>query len=389
MTYESKPVYSFPLRRLGIIGGGQLGKMLVQKARTMGFYTETLDNSAISPASGISDKHYTGSLYDTEKLENLVKGNDVTTFEIEHVGVDVLKRLERAGYSIFPSPEVLEIIQDKYVQKSTLDRAGIPVPKYVEAPHPSAEVLSAFGFPLVQKAKKGGYDGRGVAVLRNQSDLGKLLQVPSMLEELVDIEMELAVIVARSIKGEVVTFPVVEMVFDERVNICDTVLAPARITQQQEAEICRIAIRCVEVLNAVGVVAIEFFLSRNGQILVNEIAPRPHNSGHFSIEACLTSQFEQHIRAVFGLPLGATNLHSTAIMINMLGEPGFDGDPVIEGFNETLAVEGASFHWYGKSETKPFRKMGHVTILASDHASALEKALRVKNLVKIKGRNKI
>ncbi|HSW67062.1 MAG TPA: 5-(carboxyamino)imidazole ribonucleotide synthase [Bacteroidales bacterium] len=389
MTYESKPVYSFPLRRLGIIGGGQLGKMLVQKARTMGFYTETLDNSAISPASGISDKHYTGSLYDTEKLENLVKGNDVTTFEIEHVGVDVLKRLERAGYSIFPSPEVLEIIQDKYVQKSTLDRAGIPVPKYVEAPHPSAEVLSAFGFPLVQKAKKGGYDGRGVAVLRNQSDLGKLLQVPSMLEELVDIEKELAVIVARSIKGEVVTFPVVEMVFDERVNICDTVLAPARITQQQEAEICRIAIRCVEVLNAVGVVAIEFFLSRNGQILVNEIAPRPHNSGHFSIEACLTSQFEQHIRAVFGLPLGATNLHSTAIMVNMLGEPGFDGDPVIEGFNETLAVEGASFHWYGKSETKPFRKMGHVTILATDHASALEKALKVKNLIKIKGRNKI
>ena len=378
--------FNYSNLKLGIIGGGQLGKIMSQKAKKMGFHVTILDPTFNCPAAQVSDKHIIGGFYDKDKLEELVQQSDVTTFELEHVDTSILKELYDLGHKIYPSPYVMELIQNKYEQKKLLDEKGIPVPKYKNVSN--EEDLKAFGFPVIQKAKMGGYDGQGVQMLKSESDIKIAIKTESFIEELVDIDKELAIIVARSIEGEIRCYPVVEMLFDERVNICDSVMAPARISKEIEDKSIEISIKSIEALDGVGIFGVELFLTKNGKILVNEIAPRPHNSGHYTVESCATSQFEQIIRAVTNLPLGSTKLISPSVMVNLLGEEGYEGEPFIEGIHDALEIPELSFHFYGKSFTKPFRKMGHITVLDDDINKALEKAMKAKNILKIKGSKK-
>jgi len=373
--------------KLGIIGGGQLGRIMSQKAKKMGFHVTILDPTFNCPAAQVSDRHIIGDFYDKEKLEQLVQESDVTTFELEHVDTSILKELFDHGHIIHPSPYIIELIQNKYEQKKLLDEKGIPVPAYKDVK--KEEDLAAFGFPVIQKAKMGGYDGKGVVMLKTESDLQNALPTESFIEELVDIEKELAVIVARNGEGQIKCYPVVEMLFDERVNICDIVMAPAKISKEIADKSKEIAIQSIEALNGVGIFAVELFLTKKGEMLVNEIAPRPHNSGHYTVEACATSQFEQIIRAVTNLPLGSTKLISPAVMINLLGEEGYEGEPIIEGIHDALEIPELSFHFYGKTFTKPYRKMGHITVLDEDIDKALSKAMKAKDILKIKGSKKL
>lgn len=379
--------FNYSSLKLGIIGGGQLGKIMSQKAKKMGFHVTILDPTYNCPAAQVSDKHIMGGFYDTEKLEQLVQENDVTTFELEHVDTSILKELYDHGHKIYPSPYVIELIQNKYEQKKLLDEKGIPVPKYKSVE--SEDDLRSFGFPVIQKAKKEGYDGKGVMMLKTPDDLPNCIKTESFIEELVDIDKELAIIVARNVDGETKCYPVVEMLFDDRVNICDIVMAPARISKEIEDKVVEISVKCIEVLGGVGIFGVELFLTKNGDVLVNEIAPRPHNSGHYTVEACATSQFEQIIRAVANLPLGSTKLISPAVMVNLLGEEGYEGEPMIEGIHDALRIPELSFHFYGKSYTKPFRKMGHVTVLDDDLDQAFTKAMKAKSILKVKGSKKI
>ena len=374
--------------KLGIIGGGQLGKIMSQKAKKMGFHVTILDPTFNCPAAQVSDKHIMGGFYDKAMLEQIVQESDVTTFELEHVDTSILKELYDHGHNIHPSPYVMELIQNKYEQKKLLDEKGIAVPAYKDVK--DASDLASFGFPVVQKAKLGGYDGQGVQVLKSQEDVEtKAIQTESFIEEMVDIDKELAIIVARNIEGEIKCYPVVEMLFDERVNICDSVMAPANISKEIEEKAVEVSIKSIEALDGVGIFGVELFLTKSGEVQVNEIAPRPHNSGHYTVEACATSQFEQIIRAVTNLPLGSTKLISPAVMINLLGEVGYEGEPFIDGIHDALEIPELSFHFYGKSFTKPFRKMGHVTVLDDDIEKALEKAMKAKDILKIKGSKKV
>tara|TARA_B100001063_G_scaffold246418_1_gene285473 strand:- start:3158 stop:4327 length:1170 start_codon:yes stop_codon:yes gene_type:complete len=378
--------FNYSNLKIGIIGGGQLGKIMSQKAKKMGFHVTILDPTPNCPAAQVSDKHILGGFYDKVKLEELVQQTDVTTFELEHIDTSILKELHEHGHKIYPSPYVMELIQNKYEQKKLLDENNIPVPKYKNVQND--EDLKAFGFPVIQKVKMGGYDGQGVQMLKTEEDITKSIKAESFIEELIDIDKELAIIVARSIEGEIRCYPVVEMLFDDRVNICDSVMAPARISKEIEKKSIEISIKSIEVLGGVGIFGVELFLTKSGEILVNEIAPRPHNSGHYTEESCATSQFEQIIRAVTNLPLGSTKLISPSVMVNLLGEEGYEGEPFIEGIHDALAIPELSFHFYGKSFTKPFRKMGHITVLDDDINKALEKAMKAKDILKIKGSKK-
>ena len=379
--------FNYSSLKLGIIGGGQLGKIMSQKAKKLGFHVTILDPTPNCPAAQVSDRQIVAGFYDKQKLEQLVKECDVTTFELEHVDTEVLKKLYDQDYKIFPSPYVMELIQDKYEQKKLLDEKGIAVPKYKKVE--SKDDLKSFGLPVIQKARKGGYDGKGVMLLRDENDLNNSIKADSFIEELVDIDKELAIIVARNIEGEIAAYPVVEMLFDERVNICDIVMAPARISENLEKIAKEMAIKSIEILDGVGIFGVEMFLTKKGEVLLNEIAPRPHNSGHYTFESCATSQFEQIIRAVTNLPLGSTKLISPSVMVNLLGEEGYEGEPFIEGIHEALEIPELSFHFYGKKETKPFRKMGHITVLSEDLDEALKKALKAKDILKIRGSKKL
>ena len=379
--------FNYSSLKLGIIGGGQLGKIMSQKAKKMGFHVTILDPTFNCPAAQVSDKHIMGGFYDKEKLEQIVQETDVTTFELEHVDTSILKELYDHGHNIFPSPYVMELIQNKYEQKKLLDEKGIPVPAYKNVEN--KDDLKAFGFPVIQKAKMGGYDGKGVQMLKSEAEIEIAIKTESFIEELVDIDKELALIVARNIQGEIKCYPVVEMLFDERVNICDSVMAPARISKEIEEKSIEVSIKSIEALGGVGIFGVELFLTKGGEVLVNEIAPRPHNSGHYTVESCATSQFEQIIRAVTNLPLGSTKLISPSVMVNLLGEEGYEGEPFIEGIHDALEIPELSFHFYGKSYTKPFRKMGHITVLDDDIDKALEKAMRAKNILKIRGSKRL
>jgi 5-(carboxyamino)imidazole ribonucleotide synthase len=374
----------YPFLRLGIIGGGQLGRMMASKAKQMGFFVAVLDPTPNSPAGQFADVEITGDFYDPQKLQELVQLSEIATYDIEHIDAPFLKQLAKSGCRIHPAPEILETIQDKLRQKEILARHGIPAPRFLRADKIDLALCSRFGFPAAQKLRFGGYDGRGVKILRTPEDVDAALPGESVLEEYVALEKELAVMAARSLSGEITCYPAVEMQFAAPGNILDVLIAPARIDQATQQQAQEISIACVEALQGVGVFGVELFLSKPGKLLVNEIAPRPHNSGHYTIEACATSQFEQHLRAITGLPLGSTQLLQPAVMLNLLGEPNFSGPPVIEGWRETLAMPGLSFHWYGKAETRPLRKMGHVTIINEYIEEALRQARRVKEVFKIK-----
>ena len=456
-------------RTIGILGGGQLGRMLIYCSYKLGFQYVVLDPNPGAPARPLAHHFIQGSLYDSFALRQLLKHSDLCTYEIEHIDTNTLLEAEREGYSLYPSPRLLQVIQDKWVQKDVLSQAGVPVPRFFRfdgptpgqaripvdqgshqavpsgspetvrrddpgqpvepsgparvvpgekpitgpeepadylgatpqearprgAEKPSGDPTAGWGkflsrlaneqgipYPLVQKSRTGGYDGRGVRILKSPSD--PPMEIPSIIEEYVPFEKELAVIVARDRAGNTALYPVVEMVFNPDHNICDTVLAPARVPGEVTEEACRVARASVEALQGVGVFGVELFLTPEGKVLLNEVAPRPHNSGHYTIEACLTSQFEQHIRAITGLPLGATELIRPAVMLNLLGETGQTGIPSVLGLREALSIPGVSIHLYGKREVRPFRKMGHVTILGSTTEEVLRKAEAIRGILKVR-----
>jgi len=377
--------FPYPLSRIGIIGGGQLGKMTAQIAKRMGFYVTVLDPVPKCPAEHIADAQIVGSLYDPAKLRALAQVSDVITFDVEHIDTQTLKQLHEEGTRIFPSPYLLETIQDKLKQKQVLAQHHVPVPTYQQVDALTPEILATLSLPIVQKARTGGYDGKGVVVLKSMADSDKILPTPSLLEEYIDFEKELAVMVARTQHGEIACYPVVEMVFDAQTNICDIVAAPAAVSPDIAQKTQQVAIQAVEALDGVGIFGVEMFLTRTGDVLVNEIAPRPHNSGHYTIEACTTCQFEQLIRIISDLPLGESRLLTPVVMANLLGEVGYTGKPVIEGLAETLAIPGLTFHLYGKEITQPSRKMGHITVVDPDLNHALAKIHHAKTMLKIKG----
>ena len=373
----------YPFKKIGILGGGQLAKMFIQKAKKMGFYVCVLDEDPECPASTLADFHLTKSFKDYDAIKEFSKYCDILTYDIEHVNVLALKELFAEGKPIYPSPQILEIVQNKFLQKQKFAELGLPVPSFKEVK--SKEDLCSFGFPVVQKTKKGGYDGRGVLVLKTKEDIENAFSGDTFIEEWIPIKKELAVMIARNTKGEIALHPIVEMKFDPTANICDMVIAPAEIEDKIKKEIREIAISLVEKLDLIGILGIEFFLSEDNKVFINEVAPRPHNSGHYSIEACVTCQFEQHLRAITGLPLGDTTLLSPAVMINLLGAPNAYGIPVVKGLEEVLKISGVSFHFYGKKRVKPYRKMGHITIIDKDISSAIKKAEQVKKIIRIEG----
>ncbi|WP_041077297.1 5-(carboxyamino)imidazole ribonucleotide synthase [Thermotoga caldifontis] len=370
------------MKKIGIIGGGQLARMMCLEAKKMGFYVVVLDPTPKSPAGQIADEEIVADFFDSNKIEELVRKVDVTTVDLENVDVETLKKLCLEGCEVHPSPFVLEIVRDKFLQKEFLRSKNIPVVEYKPVLD-LREDAKSFGFPVVQKLRRGGYDGRGVFVLKSEKDLEEALKGETYLEKFARIKKELAVMVARNKKGDIACYPVVEMYFDEKRNICQIVIAPARINERLSKLAQDIAVSVVEAFEGVGIFGIEMFLDEADELFVNEVAPRPHNSGHYTIEACVTSQFEQHLRAIMNLPLGSTKLLSPAVMVNILGEEGHRGKPVVKGLEEALAIEGLSFHFYGKKETRPYRKMGHITVLDEDVEKALQKAMKAKEILKI------
>ncbi|MBV5311247.1 5-(carboxyamino)imidazole ribonucleotide synthase [Chromatium okenii] len=381
----TNPYLTLPLVRLGIIGGGQLGRMMAKAAKRLGCTCVVLDPTPGSPAGQVAGHQIVGHYHDPARLRELVESCDVTTFDIEDIDAETLIQLEREGHQIHPSPQVLALIQDKLTQKQALADAGIPTAPFIAMPEPSPKAFAAFGYPLVQKARRGGYDGRGVAILHHAEEYPQHLPLPSLLEHFVPAEKELAVLVARGRDGDCRSYPVVEMCFRPGENVLDMLLAPAQIPAAVAIAAQQLAVRTLDVLGGVGIFGVEMFLLADGTLLVNEVAPRTHNSGHHTIEANVTDQFEQHLRAVVGLPLGSTAQLSPAAMINLLGAPGHRGRPVIKGMAEALAIPGVCLHLYGKAATAPFRKMGHVTVLDADLACARNKAEQVRDLIEISG----
>ncbi|MDM8564329.1 5-(carboxyamino)imidazole ribonucleotide synthase [Candidatus Halobeggiatoa sp. HSG11] len=377
--------FPYPFKRIGIIGGGQLAQMSAQVAKTMGFYVTILDQVTQCPASSIADAQIVGDLYDPEKIRALANVSDVLTYDIEHIDIKTLQELDSEGHAIYPSPKVLEIIQDKLKQKQLFEQHNIPTAKFEAVNKLTSEYLSKL--PIVQKARMGGYDGKGVVVLKD--NINNALSTPSIIEELIDFDKELAIIIARSIDGTTACYPVVEMVFDDKTNICDIVAAPAKVDSSIEQQARQVALQAIEALDGVGIFGVEMFLTKDGQVLVNEIAPRPHNSGHYTIEACITSQFEQLIRIISDLPLGSTDLLKPVVMLNLLGEAGYCGQPILIGLPEALAISGLSLHWYDKETTRPSRKMGHITILDDNLDAAITKVELVKNILTIKGKETV
>jgi 5-(carboxyamino)imidazole ribonucleotide synthase len=374
--------------KLGIIAGGQLGKMLIQEASKWDIITYVLDNDESCPSGKIASHFIKGSNLEFDDVYQFGKLVDILTFEIENVNIEALKKLKSEGLRISPDPEVLELIQDKGLQKEFYLKNGVPTSPFKIYDSATA-VLQAIekgeiGFPFVQKLRKGGYDGRGVAVINNESDLSKILAGASIIEEKVEIAKEISAIVARNRNGEVKCFPVVEMLFDSKANLVDKLICPSSITVEQSEKAVNFASEIIELLNMEGLLAVEFFISTKGEVIVNEVAPRPHNSGHHTIESIVTSQFEQHLRAILNLPLGSTKLKLPSVMLNILGEEGFEGPVLYEGLTESMAIDGVKIHLYGKKITKSYRKMGHITVLSSSLECALKKAEKVKQLIKVK-----
>lgn len=373
--------------KLGILGGGQLGKMMLFDTRKFDIQTYVLDPSEEAPSRIACNKFFQGNLMDFDTVYNFGKQVDVLTFEIELVNIEALEKLESEGVKVFPSPKTLRSIQNKGTQKDFYVKNNIPT-----APHKrfhsigdlKSEVENAIiSLPFVWKSAEFGYDGNGVKVVRSAQDLDNLPNVESIAEEMVPFKNELAVIVVRNPSGEIKTYPVVEMEFHPEANQVEYVICPARIDEKVAEKARAIALNVSEKFNHVGLLAVEMFQTNDDEILVNEVAPRPHNSGHYSIEASYTSQFENHLRAILDLPLGNTDSKVAGIMVNLVGEEGFSGQVVYENIEKIMAIDGVTPHIYGKSETRPFRKMGHVTIVNEDIAEARKVAEVVKKLIRV------
>lgn len=373
---------SFTNKKLGILGGGQLGRMLIQSAIDFNMPVAVLDPDPAAPCSFMAD-FTVGKLTDYETVLNFGKRCDIITIEIENVNTQALKELVKIGKQVFPQPEVIELIQDKRVQKKFYEQHGIPTAEFVLVDSKD-EVLKQKDFlPAVNKLGKEGYDGRGVQLLRTEDDLVKAFDAPGLLEKLIDFEKEIAVIVARNEKGEVVSYPAVEMVFHPEKNLVEYLFAPAILPDKVIQQADSIARKVIESLSMTGLLAVEMFVTRNGEVLVNEVAPRPHNSGHQSIEANTTSQYEQHLRAIYNFPLGACDTVLPSAMVNLLGEEGFEGEALYQGLEEVVTLPGVHVHLYGKRITKPFRKMGHVTLVDNNIERLKDRTQHVKQTLKV------
>ncbi|WP_172915897.1 5-(carboxyamino)imidazole ribonucleotide synthase [Capnocytophaga canimorsus] len=377
---------------LGILGGGQLGKMLLTETRKFDIATKVMDAAADAPARFATNEFVRGDLLDYDAVYHFGKGVDVLTFEIENVNVAALEQLEREGVKVYPTPQSLNIIQNKASQKLFYEQHQIPT-----APFQVFEDLNQLKqtaekgevtFPFVWKSARFGYDGNGVKVVRCLADLQQLPQGQCLAEMMIPFKNELAVIVVRSPKGEMKTYPVVEMEFHPEANQVEYVICPARIPDEIAQKAQAVALQVADAFNSVGLLAVEMFQTQDDEILVNEVAPRPHNSGHYSIEASYTNQFEQHLRAILNLPLGATESKVAGVMVNLVGEEGFQGDVVYENIEQIMAMEGVTPHIYGKRQTRPFRKMGHVTIVNPNLSKAREIAQEVKQTIRVVSNNK-
>jgi 5-(carboxyamino)imidazole ribonucleotide synthase len=373
--------------KLGILGGGQLGRMLLAETQKFDIHTSILENNKNAPCAEICNEFVVGDLLDFNAVYQFGKKVDILTIEIENVNLDALDKLEDEGVTIYPKPKDLRIIQSKARQKhfyvdNNISTAPFSHYAYLEELIHSYE-NSSIAFPFVWKAARFGYDGNGVKIVRNLDDLASLPNVECITEELIPFKNELAVIVARNKDGETKTYPVVEMEFHPEANQVEYVLCPARIDSKVAEKAREVALKVVNELDFVGLLAVEMFQTIDDKILVNEVAPRPHNSGHYSIEASYTNQFEQHLRSILNLPLGNTESKVAGIMVNLVGEEGFSGAVVYHNIAEILKINGVTPHIYGKKETRPFRKMGHVTIVNSDINKAREIAQKVKETIRV------
>ncbi len=368
---------------LGILGGGQLGKMLLQDLSRMDIRTAVLDPSSLSPCKGRAEVFEVGDLKDFEAVYRFGKLVDVLTIEIEHVNVKALAQLEAEGTLVYPRPSTLRIIQDKRLQKQFYAAHDIPTSPFFTYESKAELLTKSLAFPCVQKTAAEGYDGRGVNILHSLADLEALPDGPGLIEDMVADIREISVIVARRPSGQMLAYPSVEMEFHPTANLVEYLFSPSSLSAELEAQAQAIALRVAEGLDLVGILAVELFVTPSGEILVNESAPRPHNSGHHTIESNYASQYEQHIRAILDLPLGSVAPRGAAVMVNLLGEPGEVGYVEYDGIEDVLALEGVYVHIYGKKQTRPFRKMGHVTIIADDLETAKNKARIVKNTLKV------
>ena len=375
--------------KLGILGGGQLGKMLLFETRKFDIQTYVLDPSDEAPCKIACNQFFQGSLMDFDTVYNFGKKVDVLTFEIELVNLEAMKKLENEGLKVFPSSKTLQLIQNKGIQKEFYVKNGIPTAPFQKFSNLEnlksaiSNLQSTINLPFIWKCTEFGYDGNGVKVVRNIKDLDNLPNVECIAEEMIAFKNELAIIVCRNPTGEVKTYPVVEMEFHPEANQVEYVLCPARIDEKVAQKAQEIALKVSATFNHVGLLAVEMFQTNDDEILVNEVAPRPHNSGHYSIEASYTSQFENHLRAILDLPLGNCDSKVAGIMVNLVGEDGFSGNVIYKNIETILGWNGVTPHIYGKKETRPFRKMGHVTIVNEDINEARKIAEDVKKTIRV------
>ena len=373
--------------KLGILGGGQLGRMLLTETQKFDIYTLILDASIEAPCKDICNEFYQGSLMDFDTVYNFGKKVNLLTIEIENVNVSALEKLESEGLKIYPSSKTIKTIQNKATQKLFYFDHSIPTADFSRFAF-AEEIKTAIKhetlqFPFVWKSAQFGYDGTGVKVIGEEQDLEKLPNVECITEEMIPFKNELAVIVARNANGEIKTYPVVEMEFHPGANQVEYVICPARIPDEIALKAEKVALKIAHAFEHVGLLAVEMFQTQDDEIIVNEVAPRPHNSGHYSIEASYTNQFEQHLRAILNLPLGDTSSKISGIMVNLVGAEGYKGDVIYQNIEKALDIDGVTPHIYGKKQTKPFRKMGHVTIVHTDINKARRIAQQVKETVKV------
>ncbi len=368
--------------KLGVLGGGQLGRMLIQSGIDFNINFSILDPDPAAPCKSLAE-FTTGKLTDYETVLAFGQSCDLITIEIENVNTKALRELVKQGKKVFPQPEVIELIQDKRTQKEFYKKHNIPTAEFILT-QTKADVANHQDFlPAVHKLGKEGYDGRGVQMIRTEKELDKAFDAPGLLEKLIDFEKEIAVIVARNERGEICSYPAVEMVFHPIQNLVEYLFAPAIIGESVAKKADDIARKVADKIQIVGLLAVEMFVTKQGEVLVNEIAPRPHNSGHQTIEANVSSQYEQHLRAILNLPFGDTSIILPSAMVNLLGEDGYSGQAQYLGLEKVLALEGVHVHLYGKKMTKPFRKMGHVTIVDADVESLKKKTNFVKAHLKV------
>jgi 5-(carboxyamino)imidazole ribonucleotide synthase len=370
--------------KIGLLGGGQLGRMLLQEATNLDLKIAVMDPSEEAPCRYLTHEFAHGDFRDFDAVYAFGKDKDIVTIEFEDVNADALEALEKEGVQVFPEPRVLKLIKDKGLQKQFYQNHQIPTAPFVLIENKQEIPNVGMETPFFQKLRTGGYDGYGVRKITATDNLEHAFDKPSVLEAMADIEKEISVIVSRNTEGEIATFPVVEMEFNPESNMVQFLFAPSTLPEQKQQEARSLAVKIMKALQMTGILAVEMFYLKNGDIWVNEMAPRPHNSGHHTIEANFTSQYEQHLRSITGLPPGNTETILPSVMVNLLGEKGYSGKPVYHSLQEVVRIPGVYIHLYGKSTTKDFRKMGHVTILAPTLQEAKEKGTIILDKLRVK-----